>query len=200
MAALSPADAEPHGSPADVPAPPGVATTEALPEETLPPEELEGILQRCGRDPDALIEVLHQLQQRLGHLSRPALGQVALALALPPSHVLGVASFYHLFRLQPPTPHRCAVCLGTACFVRGAGLAIEALRQRLPQPGWSLEEVGCLGACSRGPVLQIDGVLQGDPPVADREGLARWLSAAGVPQAVALTAPAGPALTAGAQR
>ena len=114
---------------------------------------------------DALIEELHRLQQDQGFLSREQLRQLARRLRLPLSLVYGVASFYHLFRLEAPTPHRCAVCLGTACFVRGGADLARALEHhlgvRLDDPAgngmWGLQHVSCLGACGQAPVLVVDG-------------------------------------------
>lgn len=122
---------------------------------------------------DALIEVLHRLQERQGWLDRETLRQVARQLRLPLSHVVGVASFYHLFLLQRPTPHRCAVCLGSACFVRGALELAQALSDRLGvelddsrgNGAWSLQRVGCLGACGQAPVLVVDAQLLTRMPV-----------------------------------
>ncbi|WP_254943100.1 NAD(P)H-dependent oxidoreductase subunit E [Cyanobium sp. A1C-AMD] len=67
----------------------------------------------------SLIERLHAVQQ------------LAVAMQRPLSDVMGVASFYHLFRLVPPPLHRCVVCRGTACFVRGAERLEAGLRQSL---------------------------------------------------------------------
>jgi NADH:ubiquinone oxidoreductase subunit E len=109
---------------------------------------------------DSLIERLHALQQAHGHLPRLELQRLAVAMARPLSEVMGVASFYHLFRLDPPPPHRCVVCCGTACFVRGAERLEAALRQR----GVALERASCVGACGQAPVLVLDGVVgTGDP-------------------------------------
>ena len=81
--------------------------------------------------PEGLIEVLHRLQALDGYLAKASLRQVAEELGLPLSRVYGVASFYHLFRLEPPQGHRCAVCLGSACFVLGASHLAARLEQRL---------------------------------------------------------------------
>ena len=145
----------------------------------------------AGGGADALIEVLHRLQERDGHLSREALRQVAGRLRLPLSHVQGVASFYHLFRLQPPTRHSCGVCLGSACFVRGAMVLAQRLAERLQleldapagDGAWSLSRLGCLGACGQAPVLVVDGQLLTrlplEPGAADQ--LERRLQQAGLP-------------------
>jgi NADH:ubiquinone oxidoreductase subunit E len=78
--------------------------------------------------PEALIEVLHRLQAQDGYLSKESLRQVAQELGLPLGRVYGVASFYHLFHLEPPRPHRCAVCLGQRA-VCGATAGACCLRQ-----------------------------------------------------------------------
>ena len=150
------------------------------------------VVRLWGRRADALIEVLHQLQQSQGHLSRPLLRQVARELQLPCSRVYGVASFYHLFRLEPPTPHRCAVCLGTACFVRGGGSLAGALEQWLGvgmdaphgDSAWALEAVSCVGACGQAPVLVVDGELTPRLPVHQPDALRQRLIGLGLPQRV----------------
>ena len=109
---------------------------------------------------DSLIERLHAVQQAHGYLPQTELQRLAVAMARPLSEVMGVASFYHLFRLDPPPPHRCVVCRGTACFVRGAERLEAALRQR----GVAFETSSCVGACGQAPVLVCDGAAAtGDP-------------------------------------
>ena len=156
-------------------------------------ESIARLIHQQGGRSDALIEVLHRVQDLEGYLSPTSLRQVAVELGLPLSRVLGVASFYHLFRLQPPTPHRCAVCLGTACFVRGAGDLARILEHhlglRLDDPSgdgsWSLQRVSCLGACGQAPVLVVDGALATRLPVDDPEALRQRFAAAGLPELAA---------------
>jgi NADH:ubiquinone oxidoreductase subunit E len=136
-----------------------------------------------------LIEVLHQVQELHGFLPPTALRQVARELRLPFSHVHGVASFYHLFQLQPPTAHRCAVCLGTACFVNGGSDLARELAERLgvtlDDPAgnglWALQHVSCLGACGQAPVLVVDGVMVTRLAVRDPRQLSHQLDEAGLP-------------------
>jgi NADH:ubiquinone oxidoreductase subunit E len=156
-------------------------------------EQIARLIRQQGRRGDALIEVLHQVQELEGHLSPASLRQVAVGLGLPLSRVQGVASFYHLFRLKPPTPHRCAVCLGTACFVNGAGDLARILEHhlgvRLDDPAgdgvWALQHVSCLGACGQAPVLVVDGALATRLPVDDPEALRQCFIAAGLPEPAA---------------
>lgn len=163
----------------------------ASPQAPLAPQAVERtsrlIRQHRGRA-DALIEVLHQVQELYGYLPKPALAQVARELQLPLARVYGVASFYHLFRLAAPTAHRCAVCLGTACYVKGGAdlaSALEAqLGLRLDDPAgngtWALEHVSCLGACGQAPVLVVDGRLEAKLPVDDPAALAARLGSLGL--------------------
>ena len=152
-------------------------------------QRISQIVRHQGGRPEALIEVLHQVQELHGYLPRTALEAVARQLRLPLSRVQGVATFYHLFRLVPPTPHTCAVCLGTACYVHGgADLARELetrLAVRLDAPAgngtWALQQVSCLGACGQAPVLEVDGAMVNRLAVGDPERLAQQLEQAGVP-------------------
>ncbi len=77
---------------------------------------------------DALIEVLHKAQELFGFLEDDLLLFVAYKLKLPPSRVYGVATFYHFFTLKPKGEHTCVVCMGTACYVKGADKVIAAVQ------------------------------------------------------------------------
>jgi NADH:ubiquinone oxidoreductase subunit E len=150
---------------------------------------IQALVRRQGGRAGALIEVLHQVQEHLGHLPPSALRQVARGLQLPLSHVYGVASFYHLFQLEAPSTHRCAVCLGTACFVRGSMELVQRLQARLgvrlDDPdgggGWVLQGISCLGACGLGPLLLLDGVLVAGRPLASPELLEARFKGLGLP-------------------
>ena len=168
--------------------PPGAAlpTQSALPTQAV--ERTTRLIRQHGGRADALIEVLHQVQELYGYLPAGALDQVARELQLPFSRVHGVASFYHLFRLEAPTAHRCAVCLGTACFVKGGAELAAQLEQRLGlrlddaagNGTWALEHVSCLGACGQAPVLVVDGRLEPRLPLDDPALLEQRLTALGL--------------------
>jgi bidirectional [NiFe] hydrogenase diaphorase subunit len=119
--------------------------------------ELEPVLQRHGHRPDGLIEVLNRAQELYGHLGAPLLRHIARQLHLPFSRVQGTASFYHLFRFSPPARHRCLVCTGTACHVKGAAALLAAL-QREPLSDWGIElgSVRCIGTCSGALLVVVD--------------------------------------------
>src|SRR5664279_3367561 len=85
---------------------------------------------------DALIEVLHKAQELFGYLEDDLLLFVSYKLKLPPSRVYGVATFYHFFTLKPKGEHTCVVCMGTACYVKGAEKVISAVQANLKiKPG-----------------------------------------------------------------
>ncbi|TYO99243.1 NAD(P)-dependent nickel-iron dehydrogenase diaphorase component subunit HoxE [Geothermobacter ehrlichii] len=118
---------------------------------------------------DALIEVLHAAQEAFGHLDEEILDYVSLQLRLPPSWVYGVATFYNFFTLDPQGDHTCVVCLGTACYVKGAGEIVARLEEELGVKAGgttadgrlSLMTARCLGNCSLAPMLTLDGEVLG---------------------------------------
>lgn len=118
---------------------------------------------------DALIEVLHKAQELFGYLSPALLASVAKSLEIPLSQVYGVATFYHFFSLAPKGHHSCTVCLGTACYVKGAAQLLAALEQHLgissgqtsPDGEVSLSTARCLGACGIAPVAVVDDAIAG---------------------------------------
>ena len=127
---------------------------------------------------DALIEVLHTAQELFGFLSPPLLKTIAHKLRLPPSRVLGVASFYHFFSLKPKGEHTFTVCLGTACYVAGALGLIETLERRCCKAGHttadgkvSVETARCIGSCGLAPAVIYDGgvLARVSPKMLDRQ-------------------------------
>jgi bidirectional [NiFe] hydrogenase diaphorase subunit len=121
---------------------------------------LERAMARHHHSGDALIEVLHTAQQLYGYLSRPLLKTIARRLKLPPSKVLGVATFYHLFRFTPPKAHSAVVCLGTACYGAGGPELMSTVREQCAgrRDEWTAEAGRCLGSCGLAPVVVVDGV------------------------------------------
>ena len=116
---------------------------------------------------DALIEVLHAVQDIYGYLSNEVLITVADALELPPSRVLGVATFYHLFSFEPRGEHTCTVCTGTACFVKGADALMQGVTDAFgvgtdetrADGVLSLLQARCIGSCGLAPVALVDGAV-----------------------------------------
>lgn len=123
--------------------------------------------QKKGRD--SLIPVLHKAQELFGFLPVEVQEFVAKALGIPSGEVMGVVTFYHYFTMQPRGRHTINVCLGTACYVRGAKKAMEALTKELgikigettEDKRFSLTTQRCFGACGLAPVIMINEDVHG---------------------------------------
>jgi bidirectional [NiFe] hydrogenase diaphorase subunit len=130
---------------------------------------LDATMKRHQYQQDALIEILHKAQELFGYLENDLLLYVAHSLKLPPSRVYGVATFYHLFSLAPKGRHRCVVCTGTACYVKGAAALLAAVEQSAQihvgettaDNQLSLSVARCLGACGIAPAVVFDGTVCG---------------------------------------
>ena len=126
---------------------------------------LDKALRRARYDQDQLIELLHVAQDVFGCLGDDVLAYLARALRLPPSRVLGVATFYHLFVFEQPGDHLGSVCLGTACYVKGADDVLAALvdehgigpGQTTPDGALTIRTARCVGSCGLAPVVVLDG-------------------------------------------
>jgi NADH:ubiquinone oxidoreductase subunit E len=125
---------------------------------------------RRGPEPESqLIAVLHRVQAECGYLSATHLDAVAQLLQVPAAKVAGVASFYHFFRLEPRGRFMINVCLGTACYVKGADRIAEKVIEELgikwgetTKDGvFTLEGSRCLGTCGLAPVVMIDNQIHG---------------------------------------
>lgn len=121
-------------------------------------------MRKNGYTPDALIETLHTVQSASGYLDEEALRFVASELHIPLSKVYGVATFYHAFTLKPEGRHRCTLCQGTACYIKGSQAILNAVTKRYHiVPGETTEDgeislltARCLGACSMAPTAILD--------------------------------------------
>ena len=126
------------------------------------------ILQHQHRK-DALLEILHYAQEQYGFLDKDVLTHVSDSLSLPPSHVLGVATFYNFFKLKKPGSHVVTFCLGTACFVKSVEEIISAVenefdikRNETRADGkLSLFITRCIGACAMVPNAIVDNAVVG---------------------------------------
>jgi NADP-reducing hydrogenase subunit HndA len=117
-----------------------------------------------------LIAILHRAQEIYGYVSREAMDEIALAMNIPTAHIWGVATFYHYFNLKPRGKHTVSVCLGTACYVRGAEKVLDAIKKELKieigqttdDNFFSLTETRCLGTCGLAPVMMIGDKIYGE--------------------------------------
>jgi bidirectional [NiFe] hydrogenase diaphorase subunit len=130
---------------------------------------LDAAMRRQQHRADSLLEVLHAAQELFGFLADDVLIFVARGLKLPRSRVYGVATFYNLFTLVPRGEHTCNVCMGTACYVKGAGEILAALveahgvrpGQTSPDGKLSVLAARCVGTCGIAPAVVFDGEMTG---------------------------------------
>jgi bidirectional [NiFe] hydrogenase diaphorase subunit len=140
-------------------------------------------MRRQGQRSRGLIETLHTVQEAFGYLDENALRYVARSLRVPLSRAYGVATFYHFFTLKPAGEHTCVICLGTACYIKGASQLLEAMQRDLgivpgettPDGKVSLLTARCLGSCGLAPAVVYDQQVAGkELPDALRERVSHW--------------------------
>ena len=145
---------------------------------------IDAAMRRHGYRQGALIESLHAAQECFGYLDEQSLRYVALTLGVPLSKAFGVATFYHYFTLKPPGKHTCVVCLGTACYIKGAADCLLALEGRFgvaaghttPDGRLSVLTARCVGSCVMAPVLVLDGAVVGKLDAAQTlERVEKWV-------------------------
>ena len=117
----------------------------------------------------ALIPVLHEVQDTYGYLPKEVLEFVSEQLDLPMTEIYGVATFYSFFSLEPKGEHVIKVCLGTACYIKGAQGILDQLCMELnvkvqgttADNKFTLDATRCLGACGLAPVITIGEKVYG---------------------------------------
>jgi len=154
-----------------------------LPSEDKRWKIINGTMRRHGYARDALIETLHTVQESFGCLDRVSLQFVADSLRVPLSQAYGVATFYHFFTMKPPGEHVCLICMGTACYIKGAGGLLNEAEAALgiktgettADAKASLMTARCIGSCSVAPAVVFDGETAGNVTGGNlRERLAGW--------------------------
>ncbi|MBQ8524058.1 MAG: NAD(P)H-dependent oxidoreductase subunit E [Clostridia bacterium] len=138
-------------------------TTVAFTETVEQKAKLDEIIAAHKGEAGALMPVLQKAQDVYGYLPKEVQDRIAAGLEIPVSEVYGVVTFYAQFLLNPKGQHPVAVCLGTACYVKGSGLLMEKLEQLLGIKNggitedlkFSLDATRCIGACGLAPVLTI---------------------------------------------
>ena len=142
-------------------------------------EQLEEIIEKYKETPGALIPVLHEAQDLYGYLPFEVQKIIADGLNIPVAKVYGVVTFYSQFSLNPKGKYRVSVCIGTACYVKGAAEILDKLKERLSidvgectDDGlFSLDSCRCIGACSLAPVVTINDEVYGNLVPADIDGI-----------------------------
>ena len=127
----------------------------------------------------ALMPVLQEAQGKFGYLPKEILEIICKDLEIPLAEIYGVATFYSQFSLIPKGEYNVSVCLGTACYVRGAQDIINAVTKELgidvdqttPDMRFSISETRCLGACGLAPVLVVNDDVYGRLKPNDVKGI-----------------------------
>ena len=132
-------------------------------------QQIEKICDQSKNDPGELIHILHEVQHTVGYLPEEVQRIIAAKLHIPPSKVYGVVTFYTFFTMTPKGRYPISVCMGTACYVRGAEKILEELKrvvgievgQTTPDGKFSLDCLRCVGACGLAPVVTIGDKVYG---------------------------------------
>ena len=127
------------------------------------PKELVSFIDEWKVKPGSLIMILHKTQETFGYISRPAAEQISVFTGIPLARIYGVISFYHFFKTTKPGKFTIAVCMGTACYLKGAQDLLDETRKILNiEPNgvtedgqFSVDPVRCIGCCGLAPVLTV---------------------------------------------
>ena len=130
---------------------------------------IKGVCKSFDNKPGEVINVLHKVQGEYGYLPAEVQELVAKELGIPVSRVYGIVSFYSFFTMTPKGEHPISVCLGTACYVRGAEKVLDELKRQLgigvgevtPDGKFSLTCLRCVGACGLAPVIEVGDKVYG---------------------------------------
>ena len=128
-----------------------------------------GTLKENGEKPGAALPALQKAQEIYGYVPREVQQLIADALPKPLTEIYGVSTFYSQFNLYPKGQYKISVCLGTACYVKGAQQVFDRLCERLgitggectPDRRFSLEACRCIGACGLAPVITVNDDVYG---------------------------------------
>lgn len=132
-------------------------------------EMLDNFIDKIQNKEAELITILHKAQEIFGYIPKEVQLHISRKLTIPAAKVNGVVTFYSYFTEEPKGEHVISVCMGTACFVRGAEGILEELQNELKIKAGQTTEDGkftidalrCVGACGLAPVMIVDGKVHG---------------------------------------
>ncbi|SHK16304.1 NADH-quinone oxidoreductase subunit NuoE [Tepidibacter formicigenes] len=142
-------------------------------------EKLDQVIQKYKGKPGALMPVLTEAQKIFGCVAIEIQKKISEELNIPLAEIYGVATFYSQFSLQPKGEYVIGVCLGTACYVKGAQDIIDKLAKELNVEVGKTTEDGkftlvatrCIGACGLAPVLTVNEDVYGKLTADDVDGI-----------------------------
>lgn len=134
---------------------------------------MEELFTKFEPEKDNLIQILNSVQEHYGYIPTKAQKDISEFLNISLAEIYGVITFYSRFTLKPKGKYNIAICLGTACFVKGSEKIMDRAKERLKiNPGettadgrFSIEETRCVGACGLAPVFTINGEVHGNATV-----------------------------------
>ncbi len=134
-----------------------------------PRNVVEKILKKYKNKDKDTIKCLHEIQQKFGYIPREFCGEISHTLGISESELYGIITFYTQFTLTPKAKYNIDVCMGTACFVNGAGDIVDELEKLLEikmgtsskDGKWALTNTRCVGCCGLAPVVTINGEVYG---------------------------------------
>ena len=146
----------------------------------MTPLQLDGILSRHDYSDANLLSILQDIQDEENWLPRDALEEVGRKLEIPFTRIYRLATFFKSLSLEPRGKHICQVCIGTTCHVRGAPKLVDKIELDMEVKAgettedmlFTMETVGCVGACALGPLVVLDKEYHGHLTV---EGLSKIL-------------------------
>ena len=132
-------------------------------------EALDRVIDELKHEQGALMPIMQRAQEIFGYLPEEVQSHIAKGLDIPLSDVYGVATFYAQFKLKPIGKYNIGICLGTACYVKGAQLVLNKLEEVLgvkagettPDGLFTLNATRCLGACGLAPVMMVNDDVYG---------------------------------------
>lgn len=141
--------------------------------------ELKAAIAELKDQPGALMPIMQKAQEVYGYLPVEVQTMISDETGIPLEKIYGVATFYAQFALEPKGKYQISVCLGTACYVKGAQLVLDELEKQLgiktgqctPDGKFSLDACRCIGACGLAPVIMINGEVYGRLVPADIAGI-----------------------------
>jgi len=142
-------------------------------------EALQRVIDEYKGKEGPLMPILHHAQEIFGCLSLDVQKYIAEKLNIPVTDIYGVVTFYSQFTLKPKGRYRIGICLGTACYVKGAQKILDELVKKLnievgdttDDGRFTLEATRCLGACGLAPVMMINDDVYGRLVPEDIEGI-----------------------------
>lgn len=135
--------------------------------------KMQEILNTYKQEKDNLIQILNEVQEYYGYVPEKAQVAISEYLSIPMAEIYGVITFYSRFTLKPKGKYHIAVCLGTACFVKGSEKILDRAKERLgidvgettKDGKFSLEATRCVGACGLAPVFTVNDEVYGKATV-----------------------------------